>query len=79
MFAKTKIALSVALILGAVSAALAYDSGESNQDENNGTDPQAPSLARADAKRLSAGWFELELRPLDRTHAIPGLRKAIGR
>jgi hypothetical protein len=37
MFAKTKIALSVALILGAASAALANDSGENHQDEDKGS------------------------------------------
>ena len=37
MFAKTKIALSVALILGAASAALAHDSGENHQDEDKGS------------------------------------------
>lgn len=34
MFTKTKIALSVALILSAASAALANDSGENHQDED---------------------------------------------
>ena len=34
MFTKTKIALSVALVLGAASAALANDSGENHQDED---------------------------------------------
>jgi hypothetical protein len=34
MFTKTKIALSVALIFGAASAALANDSGENHQDED---------------------------------------------
>jgi hypothetical protein len=34
MFTKTKIALSVALIIGAASAALANDSGENHQDED---------------------------------------------
>jgi hypothetical protein len=37
MFTKTKIALSVALILGAASAALANDSGENHQDEDRGS------------------------------------------
>jgi hypothetical protein len=34
MFTKTKIVLSVALIFGAASAALANDSGENHQDED---------------------------------------------
>jgi hypothetical protein len=34
MFTKTTIALSVALILGAASAALANDSGENHQDND---------------------------------------------
>jgi hypothetical protein len=34
MFTKTKIVLSVALILGAASAAMANDSGENHQDED---------------------------------------------
>jgi opacity protein-like surface antigen len=34
MFTKTKIALCVALIFGAASAALANDSGENHQDED---------------------------------------------
>ena len=34
MFTKTKIALSVAHVLGAASAALANDSGENHQDED---------------------------------------------
>ena len=34
MFTKTTIALSVALIIGAASAALANDSGENHQDED---------------------------------------------
>ena len=37
MFTKTKIALSVAFILGAASAALANDSGENHQDEDKGS------------------------------------------
>ena len=37
MFTKTKIALSVAFILGAASAALANDSGENHQDEDRGS------------------------------------------
>jgi hypothetical protein len=34
MFTKTKVALSVALILSAATAALANDSGENHQDED---------------------------------------------
>jgi hypothetical protein len=34
MFSKMKIALSVALVLGAASVALANDSGENHQDED---------------------------------------------
>jgi hypothetical protein len=37
MFTKTKIAPSVALILGAAFAALANDSGENHQDEDKGS------------------------------------------
>jgi hypothetical protein len=37
MFTKTTIALSVALILSAGSAALANDSGENHQDEDRGS------------------------------------------
>ena len=48
MFTKTKIALSVAFILGAASAALANDSGENHQDEDR-------SVVSAGVARVNAG------------------------
>jgi hypothetical protein len=48
MFTKTKIALSVALILSAASAALANDSGENHQDEDR-------SVVSASMARVNAG------------------------
>jgi hypothetical protein len=52
MFTKTKIALSVALILGAASAALANDSGENHQDEDRSV---ISSVARTSGKAAFAG------------------------
>jgi hypothetical protein len=52
MFTKTKIALSVALILGAASAALANDSGENHQDEDRSV---VSSVARTNGKTAYAG------------------------
>jgi hypothetical protein len=53
MFTKTKIALSVALILGAASAALANDSGENHQDEDRSV--VSRSVARTSGKFAYAG------------------------
>jgi hypothetical protein len=47
MFTKTKIALSVAFIFGAASAALANDSGENHQDEDRSV--VSASVARVNA------------------------------
>jgi hypothetical protein len=64
MFAKTKIALSVALILGAVSAALAYDSGESNQDENNGSVAGVNHLTRPGNSASAGGAYGYAAAPI---------------
>jgi hypothetical protein len=56
MFTKTKIALSVALILSAASAALANDSGENHQDEDRSV--VSRSVARVNpwvGKSVNAG------------------------
>jgi hypothetical protein len=52
MFTKTKIALSVALIFGAASTALANDSGENHQDEDRAA---VSSVVRINGKTAYAG------------------------
>jgi hypothetical protein len=52
MFTKTKVALSVALILSAASAALANDSGENHQDEDR---VAVSSVVRTNGKTAYAG------------------------
>ena len=64
MFAKTKIALSVALILGAVSAALAYDSGEGNQDENKSSVAGVNHLTRPGNSTDAGGAYGSAAAPI---------------
>ena len=64
MFTKTTIALSVALILSAGSAALANDSGENHQDEDRSV--VSGSVARVNA----AGAYGYAAAPIHKQRPV---------
>ena len=70
MFTKTKIALSVALVLGAASAALANDSGENHQDEDRSV--VVSTLARTNPwlgkTAYAAGTYGYAASPTQKQH-----------
>jgi hypothetical protein len=73
MLTKTKIALSVALILGAASAALANDSGENHQDEDRSV---VSSVARFNGQTAGGayGYAAWQIQKQHAAHAQTQMR-----
>jgi hypothetical protein len=70
MLAKTKIALSAALILSAASAALANDSGENHQDEDRGSVAGVNHLTWSGNSASVGGAYSYAAAPIHRYRPV---------
>jgi hypothetical protein len=71
MFTKTKISLSVALILGAVSVALANDSGENHQDDYRSVvSSSLPQVNPWVGKSANAGGYGYAAAPIHKQRPV---------